>query len=309
MNYSEHLFRVSSLNHIMAGAVYGRDLYEEAKTKYLLTFGKLEKYKADLDLIKNKESKTAIAKLDQIDATDDLYTKQKDVAEMLQKRINHVDISDGCKTHLLDIWIAKEFGRVTKDIKNKYIQKGLEVEDAAIVMYSVYTGTVHDKNIERRDDGFIMGEIDFDDEEIVYDVKSSWDIFTFFKNIKYFKDPTSSPYYWQMQGYMKLWNKKKSKLVYSLIDTPQKLIDKEKKYLAADFIGTDAMLEEAYAELELNMKYSDIEIDKRIIEIDIERNDDDIAKIELVVKACRTYLDGLESTIYSKNRKYEMDKN
>jgi hypothetical protein len=303
-NFNEHLFRVSSLNNIMAGAEFYKDLYDVAYSKQVDLYSKYTRYEAEYEAIKNKETKTAMAKVDQAEKARDAFYLQRKLADELKKDINKVNISEGCKTHLTDVWISRMFGRATKDIRSKYIEKGLQMEDTSILMYNVVSGNIFEKNTERKDDGFIMGEIDFDDIEVVFDVKSSWDIFTFFRNIKYYEKPESSPYYWNMQGYMKLWNKKKSKLVYSLVDTPEKLIENERKKLAYDFIGTDAMLEEAYKELELNVRYSDIPMNERIIEIDIERNDEDIAKIPLVVNACREYLNNLKSLIY-KNRKYE----
>lgn len=305
MDYSKHLFRVSSLEHIMAGASFYKDLYTEAYDKQISTYGKLQKYEADYNGMVNKGTKTAIAKQEQIEKTRDAFYLQRTLADNYKKDINKVDISDGCKTHLHDIWVSKEFGRATKDIRNKYLEKGLQMEDASIIMYSVVSGNIFEKNTLRKDDGFIMGEIDFDDDEIVYDVKSSWDIFTFFRNIKYFDKPESSPYYWNMQGYMKLWDKPKARLIYSLVDTPEKLIENERKKLAYDFIGSDKMLEEAYEELDKNMRYSDIPMDKRILEINIPRNEDDIEKIPLTVTACREYLNNLENVIY-KNKNYEM---
>jgi hypothetical protein len=282
----------------MAGAVYGKDIYDAAYDKMLELYGKMDKYQTELDGIKNKDTKTYQNKADQVEKASNAFYLQRTMADNLKKDINRVELSDGCKTHLTDIWISREFGRATKDIRSKYIEKGLQMEDTSILMYNVVSGNIFEKNEERKDDGFIMGEIDFCNDEIVFDTKSSWDIFTFFRNIKYLDKPESSPYYWNMQGYMKLWNKPKAKLVYSLVDTPEKLIDNERKKLAYDFIGTDAMLEEAYKELDLNMRYSDIPMNKRILPIDIKRNDEDIAKIPLVVSACREYLNNLKNVIY-----------
>jgi hypothetical protein len=82
------------------------------------------------------------------------------------------------------------------------------------------------------------------------------------------------------------------------LDTPQKLIENEKKRIQYDFIGSEAMLVEALEEVERNLIYSDIPIDKRIIEINIDRDEDYISKIPLVVKACRTYLNNIKTIYY-----------
>jgi len=296
--YDNWLARVSSLGHTMPAAIFGKDVYDAANSKQIEMYGKMMKCQEELDAIQNTTTATWKKKDEQTTKISDAFYLQRRIVEELSKNIDSVEISEGCKTHMLDIWIANEFGRHTKDIKNKYVEKGLQMEDSAIIMYSILSGDIHEKNTQRKDDTFIMGEIDFEKGDVIYDTKCSWDIFTFFKNIKYLDNPNSNPYYWNAQGYMKLWDKPKFKVVYTLLDTPEKLIENERKRIAYDFTGTESMLEEAYAELDKNMKYSDIPMNKRIIEIDIERNESDIAKIPLVIKACRAYLNSLEGIIY-----------
>jgi len=302
-NYDNHLFRVSSLSHIMAGATFAKDVYEDARTKQLNTFARYKKYKEEYDMIKNKDTATAEKKATQVADTWDLQLTQMNIVDDLKKNIDDVILSDGCKTHLTDVWISHEFGRANKDIRSKYIEKGLQMEDSGIIAYGVVKGWLPEKNTERKDDGFIMGEIDYIKDDTIYDNKSSWDIWTFYRNIKYLDNPDlQNPYYPNMQGYMRLWDKPKSKVVYTLLDTPAKLIENEKKMVAYSFTGSDAMLEEAMAEVEKNLIYSDIPIERRIIEIPIERDEEYISRIPLVVKACRNYLNNMR-TIY-----YEMDK-
>jgi len=299
LNYDNHLFRVSSLTHIMAGATFAKDLYEETRVKYLTTYQKYEKLNEEYAAIKNKETLTADKKEKQVNDAFDLYQMQKDACDNLKKNIDDVELSDGCKTHLTDVWISHEFGRSTKDIRSKYIEKGLQMEDSGIIAYGIVKGWLPEKNIERKDDGFIMGEIDYIKDDTIYDNKSSWDIWTFYRNIKYLDNQNlTNPYFPNMQGYMRLWDKPKSKLVYTLLDTPAKLIENEKKMVAYSFVGSDSMLEEALAEVEKNLTYSDIPINRRIIEIPIARDEEYISRIPLVVKACRNYLNNMRTIYY-----------
>jgi hypothetical protein len=288
----------------MAGAEYYKDKYDAANSKKLDTFMKLQKYQEEFATMKNQQTKTAANKLDQIERTEEALFLQEKICDALKRDIDKVDISEGCKTHLLDVWIGNEFNRPTKDIRSKYIEKGIQMEEAGLVAYGIVKGWIPEKCTERKDDGFIMGEIDFWKDDTIYDNKSSWSIWTFFKNIKYLESPKSCPYYWQAQGYMKLWNKPKAVIVYTLLDTPEKLINNEKEYFRKDFVGSDKDLEDALQEIEKNLTYSDIPIDRRIIEVPIERSEEDIEKISKVVKSCRTYLNGLNNIIYEQ----EMDK-
>jgi hypothetical protein len=298
MDYSNRLFRVSSLGHIMAGAIFGKDVHDAAYSKQLDMYGKMMKAEEELENIKNKTTKTYANAEEKVSKLTDTFYLQRRLVEQLSQSIESAEISEGCKTHLMDVWIANEFGRTTRDIKSKYIEKGIEMEDAGLIAYGIVKGWVPEKCTERKDDGFIMGEIDYFKGDTIYDNKSSWDIWTFYKNVKYLDAPNSNPYFWNMQGYMRLWDKPKSKVVYTLLDTPAKLIENEKKRITYDFTGSEEMLIEALAEVEKNLIYSDIPIDRRIIEINIDRDEDAIKKIPLVVKACRNYLNNIKTIYY-----------
>lgn len=302
MNFDNHLFRVSSLPHIMPGLVSGKERYESALGKLGEISSKLKKYQAELAAIKNPDTKTYFNKEKQVEKYMDLEATKTFECNSLKNLQDEVEISEGCKTHLLDIWISREFGRSTRDIKNKYTEKGLENEDVGMLTYGVVKGWIPVKNDTRKDDGYIMGEYDFERNVTVYDNKCSWDIWTFFRNVKFIDNPRSCPYYPNMQGYMKIWNKEKAVVVYTLTDTPQKLIDQEKKRLEYGFLGTDTELQEAYVELEKNLTYSDIPINRKIIEVPIPRDEEYIELIPKCVIACRKYLNSI------KQYYYDMDK-
>jgi hypothetical protein len=300
MNYDNWLARVSSLPHVMPGATFGKDVYAAAHSKQLDLYGKMMKCQEDLDAIKNTTTKTYANAEEKLNKTSDAFYLQRRLTEQLSLSIESAEISEGCKTYLMNIWIAHEFGRATKDIRSKYIEKGIQMEDTGLIAYGIVKGWVPEKCTERKDDGYIMGEIDYYRDDTIYDNKSSWDIWTFYQNVKYLDNPNSNPYFPNMQGYMKLWDKPKSKVVYTLLDTPAKLIENEKKRISYDFTGSEQMLQEALEEVEKNLLYSDIPIDRRIIEINIERDEDYISKIPLVIKACRTYLNNIRTIYYEK---------
>ena len=75
------------------------------------------------------------------------------------------------------------------------------------------------KNEEARSNDYVVGTCDVVLSDRIPDIKSSWDQFTFplFET----KLPNSD-YYWQLQGYMDLWNKPKAQIVYVLMDAPQR---------------------------------------------------------------------------------------
>lgn len=204
------------------------------------------------------------------------------------------ELSETCKTALLDIYVEQVLGR-KKDIFSKYLSKGLMVEEDSITLYSRVTKTFYKKNEENIKNEFISGTPDLYDgktiqeSSLIIDIKSSWDLFTFTK-AKHSK--LNKAYYWQLQGYMALTGAKNAKLAYCLVDTPEMLIQDEKRRLMWKIgaIDENEMTDEAFAEIEKNMIFEDIPMKERVFEIDIERNDEDIEKIYDRVKQCRDEL-------------------
>jgi len=205
------------------------------------------------------------------------------------------NLSETTKSYLMEIYVTEKYGR-KKDISNKYIQKGLMVEDEAIKLYSTIKLESYAKNELRLKNDFITGIPDLIGEDVI-DVKSSWDIFTFFNTLN--KD-INSDYYYQLQGYLALTRLKTAKLAYCLIDTPETLIDDEKRKLMYKMnVATTEAPEyvEACAELEKNMVYNDLPLYTRLIEFTVERDEAVIGKINAKVQKAREYLNELNSKI------------
>lgn len=209
------------------------------------------------------------------------------------------NLSESAKTHLIDIFVSKKYNRQT-DIQNKYIQKGLLVEEDSITLYSRVKRKFFKKNKDRISNAFITGEPDLYEgpailnAELIIDTKSAWDIFTFFRN----KTKTlSSDYYWQCQGYMALTGAQKAIVAFCLVNTPEILINDEKRKLmykmgAATDENEDFI--QACEELDHLMKYDDIPMHERVIEFHVERCDEDVAAAYKKIAKCRTYLNELE---------------
>lgn len=221
---------------------------------------------------------------------------------MTEARSKNDTLSETCKTHLVDIYVSHKYGRQT-DISNKYTEKGLMVEEDSITLYSRLKKKFFTKNEQHLSNDFIKGTPDLftglaikDAEEII-DIKSSWDIFTFFRVHTQKLNPH---YYWQLQGYMALSGAKKASIVYCLVSTPQLFINDEKRKLLYKMgIATDEneLYQKACAELDKAMIYEDIPIKERVIELSIERSEEDIQHIYQRVKECRQYLCTLEDRL------------
>jgi hypothetical protein len=118
-------------------------------------------------------------------------------------------------------WLKEQIYGVKKDFSSKYTKKGITLEDEAI-----------DKSIEWLDLPVVLkNELPLSDEHFtgtpdlilddeVLDIKCSWDAFTFplFDN----EIPTKD-YMYQLQVYMALTGKRKARLVYVLLNTPEEI--------------------------------------------------------------------------------------
>lgn len=209
------------------------------------------------------------------------------------------NLSETAKTHLIDIYVSEKYGRKT-DLQNKYIKKGLLVEEDSITLYSRIKGWFFKKNEYYLSNKYIKGTPDLyigstiQKAKHIIDIKSSWDIFTFFRNK--IKD-VNDLYYWQMQGYMYLTGAKTASLAYCLIDTPAVLVEDEKRKLMWKMgvaTSENSEFKEACNELERLMIYDDIPINERLIEFKINRNNEDIKKIKLKVRKSREFLKTLQ---------------
>lgn len=212
------------------------------------------------------------------------------------------NLSASAKNHLTDIYVSNKYGRQT-DIQNKYIQKGLLVEEDSITLYSRVTKKFYKKNETSIDNGFIKGTPDLyignSIKEAVHiiDIKSSFDIFTFFRNIN---GNLNDMYYWQVQGYMALSGAKSASVAYCLVDTPAVIINDEKRKLMWKMgCATEENPEfiEACRELDRLLTYEDIPLHERLIEFQVERNDDDINLIYKKVEKARLHLQQIETTL------------
>ena len=165
-------------------------------------------------------------------------------------------------------WLKEQIYGIKKEFTSKYTDKGNMLEDEAI-----------DKAIEWLNLPFILknelslsseyftGTPDLILEDEVIDIKCSWDAFSFplFETELPEKD-----YFYQAQVYMHLTGKKKARVVYLLLNTPEEISPWEVKH-----------------------DYNNIPKEKRIKAFEVEYSPDIIEKLENRVKDIRNYINTL----------------
>lgn len=138
-------------------------------------------------------------------------------------------LSETAKSEMIKI--AKEdFYGYSSQMTNKYVEKGIEVEDKSIELLNTVKLANYKKNTIRLENEFLTGECDINDianNEII-DIKSSWSLETF---PALPTDINIKDYEMQLRGYMMLYNRSKASVCYCMVSTPEGLTMYENKLL------------------------------------------------------------------------------
>lgn len=194
-------------------------------------------------------------------------------------------------------WMKGKLFNRRVEIKSKYLEKGNIMEDSSLDEVAKRLGiALLIKNEKYFEDEYIIGSPDAI-TNIVIEVKNSWswETLPLLETQIPFDNKASLDYYWQVQCYMALAKKKRSKLVYTLLDTPGHLIQNE-AYWYSKKNGYGELTDEMLAEFTKKMTYKDVPKEYKYKSFDIERNDIDIQLIKDRVIECRGFIKTLATT-------------
>jgi hypothetical protein len=221
-----------------------------------------------------------------------------ELADLRERNANPPDPELGktAKTELRDIYLFEKFGlrSLDKDKMIMYTEKGRMVEQEAIDLLSEADKIPYKKNGDRINNEWITGEPDIIRDDLIIDIKSSWDADSFLANLD---EPLNPHYWWQMQGYMALKELRKAQVCYCLVDTPQTLVNDEKRRLfyAMGVSSEEDPVYELLAEsIQYNMNFSWIPKHLRIMRFNVDRDDAAIQRIYRRVEKCRKWLEKLD---------------
>lgn len=198
-------------------------------------------------------------------------------------------LSATAKTHLIEIY-ARELWNVEKDIVTKQMQKGIQAEEDGLTLLSRVDKQLYIKNDTREDNEWLSGHADIVTDDLIIDLKLSWDAFTFLPKLT---EEVNKNYFYQLQGYMWLYGRQRSRISYALIDTPDNIIQGELYRLlrSMDVVSEESPEYVAAAKkLTSNMKFSHIPIELRVINHFVDRDEEIIAKIPGKVEKAREFL-------------------
>ena len=205
---------------------------------------------------------------------------------MVSSRSKTDPLSKSTKSYLNQIFKNEYFGKY-QEIDSKYTDKGKRVEDDAIEMLSKVEDTFMFKNTERFQDDYFTGEPDVINFDEIIDIKSSWSHNTFplTEDVIPNKD-----YFYQLQGYMKLTERRKARLVYCLMTTPEDLIDSAKRKA----MNSGVMDIDKLDGIGFNMSYDDIDPKRRIKVFEVEYDQKVIDELHAKIDLAREYLNNIK---------------
>ena len=198
-------------------------------------------------------------------------------------------LSQTTKTYLQELAVQEIYG-IRKEFSSRYTDKGNEVEELSIALCNdvLNLGFIY-KNEEHFSNDWITGTPDVNTNEILLDVKSSWDAttFPFFDTELKNKD-----YFYQLQGYMWLTGKEESLLCYCLIDTPLQIVEDEirREHWKASLIEESFDLR---AFVQSKHTFGHIPKEKRLKTFKIAKDDKVIEDIKTRIEQCREYYNEL----------------
>jgi hypothetical protein len=208
---------------------------------------------------------------------------------MTSPRSKNELLSQTAKTYVEEQVLQAKYG-IVKTFNSRYTDKGNLVEDESIKLASdvLDLGFIL-KNDEHFSNDWVMGTPDVNTNDILLDVKSSWDATTF----PFFATeiPTKD-YYYQLQGYMWLTGKQKSLLVYCLVNTPLDMVQDEirRAHWNANLLEESLDLID---EVQKRHNFDHIPDNRRVKVFEVERDDEVIEQIKERVELCREYYETL----------------
>ena len=129
-------------------------------------------------------------------------------------------LTDGAKTLIKDYWL-RDFKGFNPRVTNRYMKKGIQMEETAITLVSKVYNKMYSKNVERKFGFHLTGECDILEPTEIVDIKNAWNPKTFIMS-KLDKD-----YEWQGRAYMHLYDRDIFHVYWTLVDCPQDVYDDE----------------------------------------------------------------------------------
>lgn len=215
---------------------------------------------------------------------------------MTNPRSKSEEISKTALSQVQAKLLQDQFG-IKKEFWSKHMDKGIQQEDESIELLGRVYGLFNlKKNEESFQNDHFTGTPDLIYEDMVIDVKSSWDGTTF----PWFESEIpNKDYYYQLQAYMDLCGKDRAMLSYCLVDAPEDMIQDEIRRQAWQhkMIETTNEFDDA---VRAQMEFNHIPEIIRVKSYEFERDDDVIRAMKDRVELGQKYYDKFLNDLQAK---------
>ncbi len=195
-----------------------------------------------------------------------------------------------------------------------FLKKGTDMESEAVELLSKIDKQPYKLETENIENEYLVGRADIICSGKVIDTKISWNVNAFL-NAR--TAPVSKKYWYQMQGYMELYDLPEAEVVFLLLNTPPELIEREKVKLQNRFMIGEIDREKYELDvenIESAFTYSSIPLKKRYFKYKIKREPHIFEKIYKKVDNARLWMQQFEKDMRTNifvvsSEKYLSEKN
>lgn len=241
-----------------------------------------------------------IATLSTINLKDEKTEKEIGIVAHLTKKMEVAADPPLSKTAIS--YLTRRYGwekyakkTASKGIGIPYREKGNLLEQDAISLLSKLDKISYQKSDSVKTNDFMLGKPDIVvPGSTVIDVKVAWNLQTF---LNVLNAPLKSLYWYQMQGYLELYDLPVGYVCFCLMDTPEELIEKERIKLLNKFVIGETNREDYERNnesLDMALTYNNIPLKRRVIRFKVTRSPEIIPMIQKKVVKCRAWLNEFE---------------
>jgi hypothetical protein len=185
-----------------------------------------------------------------------------------------------------------------------FLKKGTDMEQEAVDFLSKIDKQDYKLVTETIENNYLVGRCDIfcPDKDKIIDTKISWNVNAYLKA----RTAGISPKHWyQMQGYMELYNVNHAEVVFLLLNTPSELIEREKIKIVNQFM-IGAIDREKYEidleNIESAFTYNNVAMKKRYFKYKVKREPQIFEKVYNKVEKAREWFaefdKGMKSNIF-----------
>ena len=201
------------------------------------------------------------------------------------------NLSETAKTFVEDKWLFEQFG-FAESIKNVYMDKGNFCEqDSMDLVSQVVEGGFRSRYNTKLQNDYVIGTPDIVLTDCVEDIKTSWNLKTFFNA------ELSKMYFAQAQCYMWLTGKEKYRLIYALVPTPQSMVLNECEKLVYKYgknYDNEDYIKECQQIQRNNDLIKELPIEKRVKVFAFDYDPNYIETLKIKIEKAREYYNTLK---------------